>query len=189
MAADRLEQPTRLLLSDLAPSVTTALLKEHVLQGPVAPAVLTDVKVLLKSDGTSRRLAFVGCKRHKDAAELKQWLNGTWVQGTGGGGRIKVDWAQNVGAHRCSAHSQHCDAILLCLHRILSRRTMLRAPGNEQSSRHSHGRLSHSRPLMHIHPTRFLVLPSFCRSCNPGATGPSRNLTSDKVLSKAIRAA
>ncbi|KAM0786073.1 hypothetical protein ACM66B_006884 [Microbotryomycetes sp. NB124-2] len=87
---------TRLLLSELALSVTTALLKQHVAGGPVEAGAITDAKVLTKNDGTSRRLAFVGCKTHSAASALKQWLDGTWLQGTAGGARIKVEWAKDT---------------------------------------------------------------------------------------------
>ncbi|KAK4048564.1 Multiple RNA-binding domain-containing protein 1 [Microbotryomycetes sp. JL201] len=87
---------TRLLLSELAPSVTTQLLKQHVASSPVDASAITDAKVLTKSDGTSRRLAFVGCKTHAAATALKDWLDGTWLQGSTGGARVRVNWAKDT---------------------------------------------------------------------------------------------
>ncbi|KAK4046365.1 Multiple RNA-binding domain-containing protein 1 [Microbotryomycetes sp. JL221] len=88
--------PTRLLVSDLAPTVTTDLLRQHVHNGPVDSEIITDAKVLTKRDGTSRRIAFIGCRQHTQAQQLKDWLHGSWVGGSAGGARVKVDWAKDT---------------------------------------------------------------------------------------------
>ncbi|KDE05252.1 hypothetical protein MVLG_04387 [Microbotryum lychnidis-dioicae p1A1 Lamole] len=87
---------TRLIVTNLARSVQDAHLRQHVQLCPPSPPELTDVKVLQKPDGTSRRLAFLGFKSHQDADRVLAWLQHSWVQGARGGARVKVDWAQDT---------------------------------------------------------------------------------------------
>ncbi|SDA05349.1 BZ3501_MvSof-1269-A2-R1_Chr12-1g03333 [Microbotryum saponariae] len=87
---------TRLIVTNLARSVQDAHLRQHVQLCPPSPPELTDVKVLQKPDGTSRRLAFLGFKSHQDADRVLAWLQHSWVQGARGGARVKVNWAQDV---------------------------------------------------------------------------------------------
>jgi multiple RNA-binding domain-containing protein 1 len=53
---------------------------------------MTDVKVLRKKDGTSRRMAFIGYSSVGDAVKAKEWFDSTWLRGS----RIKVDFALPV---------------------------------------------------------------------------------------------
>ncbi|SCV73060.1 BQ2448_6985 [Microbotryum intermedium] len=87
---------TRLIVTNLSRSVLDAHLRQHVLLCPPSPPELTDVKVLQKPDGTSRRLAFLGFKSHQDADRVLAWLQHSWVPGARGGARVKVDWAQDT---------------------------------------------------------------------------------------------
>ena len=90
-------QPTRLLLTNLPPSLTTPLLRAHLQRCPPFPPALTDLKILLKPDGTSRRIAFVGFKETTEADRVRKWVDGTWVQGSSGGSSVRVEWAKEVG--------------------------------------------------------------------------------------------
>ncbi|KAG0666410.1 Multiple RNA-binding domain-containing protein 1 [Rhodotorula mucilaginosa] len=91
--------PTRLLLTNLHPSVSTSHLRTHLERCPSpsnAAGALTDLKVLSRPDGTSRCIAFAGFKRHSDAERVREWLDGTWVAGERGGARVKADWAKEI---------------------------------------------------------------------------------------------
>lgn len=91
-----MDSPTRLILSNLPPSLSNALLRGHLARCPPAPPRLTDCKILLKPDGTSRRIAFLGFNHTDDARRVLDWVAGTWIQGTHGGARINADWAKDV---------------------------------------------------------------------------------------------
>ncbi|ORY86005.1 hypothetical protein BCR35DRAFT_302638 [Leucosporidium creatinivorum] len=91
-----MDSPTRLILSNLPPSLTTPLLRSHLARCPPAPPRLTDCKILLKPDGTSRRIAFLGFNQTDDARRVLEWVAGTWIQGTHGGARINADWAKDA---------------------------------------------------------------------------------------------
>lgn len=88
--------PTRLILTNLPPSLTLPLLRTHLSRCPPYAPQLTDLKILLKPDGSSRRIAFAGFKENKEAKRVKEWTDGTWLQGVGGGSSIRVDWAKEV---------------------------------------------------------------------------------------------
>lgn len=93
--------PTRLLLTQLHPSVSAAHLRAHLERCPspsAAATAVTDLKVLSRPDGTSRCIAFAGFKRHLDADRVREWVDGTWVAGDRGGARVKADWAKEVTA-------------------------------------------------------------------------------------------
>lgn len=97
---------TRLIFTNLPPSLTVAHLRTHLARCPPFPPSLTDLKVLLKPDGTSRRLAFAGFKDPKEAARVLEWVKGTWVQGAVGGARIEADWAREVrSSSRCRSRA------------------------------------------------------------------------------------
>lgn len=91
--------PTRLLLTNLHPSVSTFHLRTHLERCPSpsnAAGAVTDLKVLSRPDGTSRCIAFAGFKRHSDAERVREWLDGTWVAGERGGARVKAEWAKEI---------------------------------------------------------------------------------------------
>lgn len=91
------QRGTRLILSNLPPSLTNDQLRQHVARCPPQPPQLTDVKLLLKPDGTFRRMAFIGFKNSDEADTTRRWLQGSYVHGSSSGARIKVDWAKEVG--------------------------------------------------------------------------------------------
>ncbi|KAM0754854.1 RNA-binding domain-containing protein [Meredithblackwellia eburnea MCA 4105] len=94
MASSSAER-TRLILTTLPPTLTPQLLREHLAQCPPSAPILTDLKLLTKPDGTSRRIAFVGFKLEKEAKRVLDWVKGSWVDGANGrgGGRVGADWA------------------------------------------------------------------------------------------------
>ncbi|GAA5989764.1 hypothetical protein JCM10908_002310 [Rhodotorula pacifica] len=90
---------TRLLLTNLHPSVSASHLRTHLERCPApssASTAVTDLKVLSRPDGTSRCIAFAGFKRHQDADRVREWLDGSWVAGDRGGARVKADWAKEI---------------------------------------------------------------------------------------------
>ncbi|BGP51518.1 Multiple RNA-binding domain-containing protein 1 [Rhodotorula kratochvilovae] len=88
--------PTRLLITNLHPSVASHHLREHLQACPPAAPGVTDVKVLSRPNGSSRCIAFAGFKSHDDADRVRRWASGAWVAGDRGGARIKVDWAKDT---------------------------------------------------------------------------------------------
>lgn len=106
---------TRLLLTNLHPSVSSASLRTHLERCPSPSNAatlnsITDLKVLSRPDGTSRCIAFAGFKRHQDADRVREWLDGTWVAGDRGGARIKADWAKEAssfGSHSARPTAAH----------------------------------------------------------------------------------
>lgn len=87
---------TRLLLTNLHPSVAAHHLRDHLHACPPTPPGITDLKVLSRPNGSSRCIAFAGFKSHDDADRVRRWAAGAWVAGDRGGARIKVDWAKDV---------------------------------------------------------------------------------------------
>ncbi|POY72886.1 hypothetical protein BMF94_4047 [Rhodotorula taiwanensis] len=111
---------TRLLLTNLHPSVSSASLRTHLERCPSPSNAatlnsITDLKVLSRPDGTSRCIAFAGFKRHQDADRVREWLDGTWVAGDRGGARIKADWAKEASSFGSlplgTFHSSSCGAL------------------------------------------------------------------------------
>lgn len=88
--------PTRLLLTALPPSLTLPLLRAHISLCPPQPPQLTDLKILLKPDGTSRRIAFIGFRTHAEGERVLNWIEGSWIAGVRGGARISAQWAKEV---------------------------------------------------------------------------------------------
>lgn len=89
-------EATRLILTSLPPSLTLPLLRSHLNKCPPFPPHLTDLKILLKPDGTSRRIGFIGFKDHTEAERVLEWVQGSWISGTKGGSRVACDWAKEV---------------------------------------------------------------------------------------------
>ncbi|KAH9176126.1 hypothetical protein EDB89DRAFT_1903300 [Lactarius sanguifluus] len=90
---------SRLIVKNLPPYVTPALLKEHFSQSKGPGGTITDVKVALKQDGTARRFGFVGFKTDEDALKAKEWYDKTFIDST----RVRVeviDGANGVPAPR-----------------------------------------------------------------------------------------
>ncbi|KAI9456134.1 hypothetical protein BJY52DRAFT_1204852 [Lactarius psammicola] len=78
---------SRLIVKNLPPYVTPALLKEHFSQLKGPGGTITDVKVALKQDGTARRFGFVGFKTDEDALKAKEWYDKTFIDST----RVRVE--------------------------------------------------------------------------------------------------
>ena len=73
---------SRLIVKNLPSYVTPARLREHFSQKGCPEGEITDVKVALKRDGTSRRFGFVGYKTAEEASAAKGWFDRTFVDST-----------------------------------------------------------------------------------------------------------
>lgn len=73
---------SRLIVKNIPSYVTPARLREHFEQRGSPGGTLTDVKVAMKDDGTSRRFGFVGYKTDKEALAAKEWFDRTFVDST-----------------------------------------------------------------------------------------------------------
>ncbi|KAG5643857.1 hypothetical protein DXG03_009541 [Asterophora parasitica] len=78
---------SRLIIKNLPAYATPARLKEHFEQKGGPGGTLTDFKVALKPDGSSRRFGFVGYKTEKEALAAKEWFDRTFIDST----RISVN--------------------------------------------------------------------------------------------------
>jgi multiple RNA-binding domain-containing protein 1 len=78
---------SRLLIQNLPVYVTPARLREHFEEKAGPGGTITDAKVALKPDGTSRRFGFIGYKTEKQALAAKEWFHRTFIDST----KIKVD--------------------------------------------------------------------------------------------------
>lgn len=78
---------SRLIVKNLPTYVTPARLREHFQQKGCPAGTLTDVKVSLKQDGTSRRFGFIGYKTEQEAYAAMEWFNKTFLDST----RINVN--------------------------------------------------------------------------------------------------
>lgn len=90
---------SRLIVKNLPDYTTPSSLKSHFQQKGCPPGLITDIKVALKQDGTSRRFGFVGYKTAKEAEKAKDWFDKTFI----GGSRINVavvDGAKDAPAPR-----------------------------------------------------------------------------------------
>ncbi|GLB44335.1 putative RNA recognition motif containing protein [Lyophyllum shimeji] len=73
---------SRLLIKNLPAYATPARLRAHFEQNGAPGGTLTDVKVAMKPDGTSRRFGFVGYKTEKEALQAKEWFDRTFIDST-----------------------------------------------------------------------------------------------------------
>lgn len=73
---------SRLIIKNLPSYVTSARLKDHLAQRDGPGGTLTDVKIAQKSDGTSRRFAFVGFKSEEEAQRAQKWFDRTYIDTT-----------------------------------------------------------------------------------------------------------
>lgn len=78
---------SRLIVKNLPSYVTPDRLRKHFEQKGAPHGVLTDVKVAMKQDGTSRRFGFVGYKTEQEAQAAKEYFHKTFIDAT----RIFVD--------------------------------------------------------------------------------------------------
>jgi multiple RNA-binding domain-containing protein 1 len=93
---------SRLIVKNLPSYITPALLKEHFSQSKGPEGTITDVKVVLKQDGTARRFGFVGFKTDEEALKAKEWYDKTFVDST----RIRVEII-DVGVRPCLPRHSH----------------------------------------------------------------------------------
>jgi multiple RNA-binding domain-containing protein 1 len=73
---------SRLIIKNLPSYVTSDRLREHFQQKAGPGGSLTDFKVALKPDGTSRRFGFVGYKTEKEALKARDWFDRTFIDST-----------------------------------------------------------------------------------------------------------
>ena len=78
---------SRLVVKNLPSYITPTLLKEHFSQSKGPHGTITDVKVILKQDGTARRFGFVGFKTDEEALKAKEWYDKTFIDST----RVRVE--------------------------------------------------------------------------------------------------
>ncbi|CDO68079.1 hypothetical protein BN946_scf184788.g10 [Trametes cinnabarina] len=78
---------SRLIVKNLPAYLTQERLRKY-FESPDGPGgTLTDVKLMLKPDGTSRRFGFIGYKTPQEAERAKKWFNRSFVDSS----RITVD--------------------------------------------------------------------------------------------------
>ena len=70
---------SRLIVKILPEYLTQQQLREHFESKDGPGGTLTDVKVVFKPDGTSRRFGFVGYKTEAEAEKAKKWFDRTFI--------------------------------------------------------------------------------------------------------------
>ncbi|OCH87831.1 hypothetical protein OBBRIDRAFT_795808 [Obba rivulosa] len=83
---------SRLIVKNLPSYLTQQRLRAHFESKDGPGGTLTDVKVVLRPDGTSRRFGFVGYKSPAEAERAKKWYDRTFVDGS----RISVEIVEGV---------------------------------------------------------------------------------------------
>ena len=78
---------SRLIVKNLPSYLNSARLREHFEQTKGPGGTITDVKVALKADGTSRRFGFVGYLSEKQATAARDWFDKTFI----GPSRVSVE--------------------------------------------------------------------------------------------------
>ncbi|KAL0952891.1 hypothetical protein HGRIS_007110 [Hohenbuehelia grisea] len=73
---------SRLIVQNLPTYATPVHLRKHFEQKGGPGGTITDVKVALKQDGTSRRFGFVGFKTEKEALAARDWFDRTFIDST-----------------------------------------------------------------------------------------------------------
>ena len=73
---------SRLLVKNLPSYLTQQRLREHFESKDGPGGTLTDVKVVLKRDGSSRRFRFVGFKTEQQADQARKWFDKTFIDST-----------------------------------------------------------------------------------------------------------
>ena len=78
---------SRLIVKNLPAYLTQERLRKY-FESPDGPGgTLTDVKLVLRPDGTSRRFGFIGYKTPQEAERARKWYDRTFVDSS----RITVD--------------------------------------------------------------------------------------------------
>ncbi|TRM63205.1 hypothetical protein BD626DRAFT_402977 [Schizophyllum amplum] len=83
---------SRLIIKNLPSYVTPDRLRQHFEQKGAPHGTLTDVKVAMKQDGTSRRFGFVGYKSEQEAQAARNYFHKTFIDAT----RIMVDDVEGI---------------------------------------------------------------------------------------------
>ncbi|KAH9856242.1 hypothetical protein C2E23DRAFT_810772 [Lenzites betulinus] len=78
---------SRLIVKNLPAYLTQERLRKYFESSDGPGGTLTDVKLMLKPDGTSRRFGFIGYKSSQEAERAKKWFNKSFVDSS----RIVVD--------------------------------------------------------------------------------------------------
>ncbi|KAL4248789.1 Multiple RNA-binding domain-containing protein 1 [Abortiporus biennis] len=78
---------SRLIVKNLPAYLTQSRLREHFESKDGPGGTLTDVKVVLKPDGTSRRFGFIGFKTDAEAEKARKWFDRTFIDSS----RISVN--------------------------------------------------------------------------------------------------
>ena len=73
---------SRLIVKNLPTYLTPDRLRKHFGQTGAPPGTITDVKISLKPDGTSRRFGFVGFKTDHEATAARDWFDRTFIDST-----------------------------------------------------------------------------------------------------------
>ncbi|OJA12467.1 hypothetical protein AZE42_10513, partial [Rhizopogon vesiculosus] len=73
---------SRLIIKNLPVYLTPDRLRKHFEQNGAPPGTITDVKISLKQDGTSRRFGFVGFKSDQEATAARDWFDRTFIDST-----------------------------------------------------------------------------------------------------------
>lgn len=73
---------SRIIVKNLPAYITPDRLKKYFCQDNGPGGTLTDVKVALKPDGTSRRFGFIGYKTDADAKRAQEWFNRSYIDTT-----------------------------------------------------------------------------------------------------------
>jgi multiple RNA-binding domain-containing protein 1 len=95
---------SRLIVKNLPAYLTQERLREHFETQDGPGGTLTDVKVVLKPDGTSRRFGFVGYKTEAEAEKARKWFDRTYIHSS----RISV-LVIEVNLHHIEAPSTPSD--------------------------------------------------------------------------------
>lgn len=78
---------SRLIVKNLPAYLTQQRLRAHFEAADGPGGTVTDVKLVLNKDGTSRRFGFIGYKTPAEAERARKWFNRTFVDSS----RITVD--------------------------------------------------------------------------------------------------
>ena len=78
---------SRLIVKNLPAYLTQERLRKYFEASDGPGGNLTDVKLVLKPDGTSRRFGFIGYKSPQEAQRAQKWFNRSFVDSS----RITVD--------------------------------------------------------------------------------------------------
>lgn len=73
---------SRLIIKNLPVYLTPDRLREHFQQKGSPTGTITDVKISLRQDGTSRRFGFVGFKSDQEATAARDWFDRTFIDST-----------------------------------------------------------------------------------------------------------